>query len=378
MFDYEILRLIWWVLIGVLLVGFAITDGFDMGVGALVPVIGKSDNERRVMINSIAPHWDGNQVWLITAGGALFAAWPLVYATSFSGFYLAMIVTLAALWLRPLGLDYRSKIEEPKWRNAWDICISISGFVPPIIFGVAFGNLLQGVPFQLNEFLMPTYHGSFFGLLNPFALLCGLVSLFMILLQGASWLQMKTTDAVHARARGVAQIMGLLTTVTFVAAGFWVQGIEGYVIAGGIDGNAVSNPLNKEVVREVGAWMNNFEQYPLMWAAPALGVVMPLLAALASRFEKGGFAFLASSLGNAGVIFTAGLAMFPFVMPSSLDPKSSLTMWDSTSSELTLNLMTGVAFVMVPIILAYTSWTYYKMFGRLDNKFIEENKNSLY
>jgi len=378
MFDYEILRLIWWVLIGVLLVGFAITDGFDMGVGALVPVIGKSDNERRVMINSIAPHWDGNQVWLITAGGALFAAWPLVYATSFSGFYLAMIVTLAALWLRPLGLDYRSKIEEPKWRNTWDICISISGFVPPIIFGVAFGNLLQGVPFQLNEFLMPTYHGSFFGLLNPFALLCGLVSLFMILLQGASWLQMKTTDAVHARARGVAQIMGLLTTVAFVAAGFWVQGIEGYVIAGGIDGNAVSNPLNKEVVREVGAWMNNFEQYPLMWAAPALGVVMPLLAALASRFEKGGFAFLASSLGNAGVIFTAGLAMFPFVMPSSLDPKSSLTMWDSTSSELTLNLMTGVAFVMVPIILAYTSWTYYKMFGRLDNKFIEENKNSLY
>jgi cytochrome d ubiquinol oxidase subunit II len=378
MFDYEILRLIWWVLIGVLLVGFAITDGFDMGVGALVPVIGKSDNERRVMINSIAPHWDGNQVWLITAGGALFAAWPLVYATSFSGFYLAMIVTLAALWLRPLGLDYRSKIEEPKWRNAWDICISISGFVPPIIFGVAFGNLLQGVPFQLNEFLMPTYHGSFFGLLNPFALLCGLVSLFMILLQGASWLQMKTTDAVHSRARGVAQLMGLFTTVAFVAAGFWVQGIEGYVIAGGIDGNAVSNPLNKEVVREVGAWMNNFEQYPLMWAAPALGVVMPLLAALASRFEKGGFAFLASSLGNAGVIFTAGLAMFPFVMPSSLDPKSSLTMWDSTSSELTLNLMTGVAFVMVPIILAYTSWTYYKMFGRLDNKFIEENKNSLY
>lgn len=378
MFDYEILRLIWWVLIGVLLVGFAITDGFDMGVGALVPVIGKSDNERRVMINSIAPHWDGNQVWLITAGGALFAAWPLVYATSFSGFYLAMIVTLAALWLRPLGLDYRSKIEEPKWRNAWDICISISGFVPPIIFGVAFGNLLQGVPFQLNEFLMPTYHGSFFGLLNPFALLCGLVSLFMILLQGASWLQMKTTDAVHARARGVAQLMGLLTTVAFIAAGFWVQGIEGYVIAGGIDGNAVSNPLNKEVVRELGAWMHNFEQYPLMWAAPALGVVMPLLAALASRFEKGGFAFLASSLGNAGVIFTAGLAMFPFVMPSSLDPKSSLTMWDSTSSELTLNLMTGVAFVMVPIILAYTSWTYYKMFGRLDNKFIEENKNSLY
>jgi len=378
MFDYEILRLIWWVLIGVLLVGFAITDGFDMGVGALVPVIGKTDTERRVMINSIAPHWDGNQVWLITAGGALFAAWPLVYATSFSGFYLAMIVTLAALWLRPIGLDYRSKIEDKKWRSTWDICISISGFVPPIIFGVAFGNLIQGVPFELSDFMMPPYHGSFFGLLNPFALLCGLVSLFMILMQGAAWLQMKTTDDVHARARSVAQIMGLLTAALFVAAGFWVQGMEGYVITSAIDMNAPSNPLNKEVIREVGAWMNNFEAYPVLWAAPALGVAMPLLAVVASRFEKGGFAFLFSSLGNAGVIFTAGLSMFPFVMPSSRVPSHSLTMWDATSSELTLNLMTGVAFVMVPIILGYTSWTYYKMFGRLDSKFIEENKNSLY
>ena len=378
MFEYEILRLIWWVLIGVLLVGFAVTDGFDMGVGALVPVIGKNDTERRVMINSIAPHWEGNQVWLVTAGGALFAAWPLVYATSFSGFYLAMILTLAALWLRPLGLSYRSKIEDTKWRHTWDICISISGFVPPIIFGVAFGNLLQGVPFQLTEFLMPTYHGSFFGLLNPFALLCGLVSLFMILMQGATWLQMKTTDEVHARSRSVAQIMGLLTVATFVAAGFWVQSIEGYVITSAIDHNGASNPLAKEVVREAGAWMNNFEQYPLMWIAPALGVVMSLVTVLASRLERGGIAFFASSLGNAGIIFTAGLAMFSFIMPSDLVPNHSLTMWDATSSELTLNLMTGVAFIMVPVILAYTIWTYYKMFGRLDSKFIEDNKNSLY
>ncbi|MFH4647605.1 cytochrome d ubiquinol oxidase subunit II [Vibrio alginolyticus] len=378
MFDYEILRLIWWVLIGVLLVGFAVTDGFDMGVGALVPIIGKNDTQRRVMINSIAPHWDGNQVWLITAGGALFAAWPLVYATSFSGFYLAMILTLAALWLRPLGLDYRSKIEDPKWRNTWDICISISGFVPPIIFGVAFGNLLQGVPFQLSEFLMPTYHGSFFGLLNPFALLCGLVSLFMILMQGSTWLQMKTTGEVHVRARNVAQLAGLLTVAAFVAAGFWIQNIDGYVIVGGIDTNAASNPLNKEVIREAGAWMKNFENYPLLWAAPALGVAMPLLAVLASRLEKCAISFITSSLGVAGVIFTAGFAMFPFIMPSDLMPSHSLTMWDATSSELTLNLMTGVAFVMVPIILGYTSWTYYKMFGRLDDQYIEDNKNSLY
>ncbi|MFA0086339.1 cytochrome d ubiquinol oxidase subunit II [Vibrio sp. 10N.261.51.F12] len=378
MFDYEVLRFIWWILIGVLLAGFAITDGFDMGVGALVPFVGKTDTQRRVMINSIAPHWDGNQVWLITAGGALFAAWPLVYATSFSGFYLAMILTLAALWLRPLGLDYRSKIEDPRWRNTWDIAISISGIVPPIIFGVAFGNLLQGVPFQLNEFMMSTYHGSFFGLLNPFALLCGFVSLFMIILQGSTWLQMKTTGEVHDRARSIAQVMGLLVVGAFVAAGFWIQNIDGYVIVSSLDTGAASNPLNKEVVREAGAWMANFEKYPLLWIAPALGVFMPLLAAIASRFEKCAFSFIASSLANGGIIFTAGFAMFPFVMPSSLNPSNSLTMWDSTSSELTLNLMTGVAFVMVPVILSYTAWTYYKMFGRLDDKFIEENKNSLY
>ncbi|MCG9545819.1 MULTISPECIES: cytochrome d ubiquinol oxidase subunit II [Vibrio] len=378
MFDYESLRLIWWVLIGVLLVGFAVTDGFDMGVAALSPVIGKSDTERRIMLNTIAPHWDGNQVWLITAGGALFAAWPLVYATSFSGFYFAMYVTLAALWLRPLALDYRSKIEEPKWRKAWDYALCFSGTVPPIIFGVAFGNLMQGVPFDLNDLMMSKYHGTFFALLNPFALLCGVLALMLFVMQGATWLQMKTTEELHNRARNVAQITGLIAIALFVIGGFWVQSIEGYVITSTIDTFADSNPLNKEVSLQVGAWMTNFETYPAMWAAPILGVVMPLLAVIASRFERGGFAFLFSSLSNAGVILTAGFAMFPFVMPSSLNPNHSLTMWDSTASELTLGLMTAVAAVMVPVILGYTTWTYYKMFGRLDKKHIEDNDVSAY
>ncbi len=378
MFDYEAFRLIWWVLIGVLFIGFAITDGFDMGVGALVPLIGKTDIQRRVMINSIAPHWDGNQVWLVTAGGALFAAWPMVYATSFSGFYLAMYVTLAALWLRPLALDYRSKIETQKWRNNWDICISISGFVPPLIFGVAFGNLLQGVPFELNELMMSQYHGSFFGLLNPFALVCGLVSVSMFVLQGSTWLQMKTAGDVYNRARTVSIVTGLAVVVLFVIAGFWIQNIDGYVVKSVMDHNGPSNPLLKEVVREQGAWMANFTTYPLMWIAPALGVVMAVFAIIATKAEKGALAFVASSLTCAGVILTAGFAMFPFVMPSSLNPNDSFTMWDSTSSLLTLQIMTGVAAVMVPTILGYTTWTYYKMFGRLDDKFIEENKNSLY
>lgn len=173
MIDYEILRLIWWLFIGVLLVGFAIMDGQDMGVGSLLPFLGKNDTDRRCMINSVAPHWDGNQVWLLTGGGAIFAAWPLLYGAAFSGFYWAMLIVLLALILRPVGFDFRGKMAGTRWRNTWDWALFVGSAVPPIIFGVAFGNLLQGVPFHFDESLRPFYTGSFFGLLNPFGLLCG-------------------------------------------------------------------------------------------------------------------------------------------------------------------------------------------------------------
>ncbi|WP_163921310.1 cytochrome d ubiquinol oxidase subunit II [Photobacterium sp. Alg240-V54] len=378
MFDYESLRVIWWVLIGVLCIGFAITDGFDMGVGMLSPFIGKTDTERRVMINAIAPHWDGNQVWLITAGGGLFAAWPLVYATVFSGFYVLLILALASLWLRPLGFDYRSKLPNSQWRNLWDKAIFVGSIVPPIVFGIVFGNLMQGVPFELNEFMISTYHGSFYQLLNPFALLCGGVSLLMIITQGATFLQLKTTAAIHARSRNVAVISAILMAILFVIAGFVAQGINGYVITSQVLPNAASDPLTKEVARQMGGLFTNYHNHPILWIAPILAVVMPLLTAICSRADRGGFAFLCSSLTAVGVVLTFGFATFPFIMPSSLDPNVSLTLWDATSSEYTLHIMTIVAFVMVPVILAYTSWCYYKMFGRLDTKYIEDNKTSLY
>ncbi|MFM5439265.1 cytochrome d ubiquinol oxidase subunit II [Aeromonas enteropelogenes] len=378
MFDYETLRVIWWVLVGVLLIGFAITDGFDMGVGALLPFVGKKDIERRVMINSIAPHWDGNQVWLITAGGALFAAWPLVYATAFSGFYVAMILTLMALFFRPVGFDYRSKLESPRWRNNWDWCLFIGGAVPPIVFGVAFGNLLQGVPFEFNQFLMSTYHGNFFGLLNPFGLLAGVVSLCMFLAQGATWLMMKTEGEVLARSRTAAIGSSLLTMMLFALAGWWVSGMDGYVIVKAAATDAVSNPLGKEVVQQAGAWMNNYSLYPWMVAAPVLGLSMSLLVAVFAKLNKGWLAFTCSSLAMAGIILTAGFSMFPFVMPSSLEPSQSLTMWDTTASFNTLQVMTVAAAIFVPIVLGYTLWTYIKMYGRVTNKHIEDNQHSAY
>ncbi|QKJ86415.1 Cytochrome d ubiquinol oxidase subunit II [Paramixta manurensis] len=379
MLDYEVLRFIWWLLIGILLIGFAVTDGFDMGVGMLSRILGRNDTERRIMINSIAPHWDGNQVWLITAGGALFAAWPMVYAAAFSGFYVAMILVLASLFFRPVGFDYRSKIEDMRWRGMWDWGIFIGSLVPPLVIGVAFGNLLQGVPFHADEYLRLFYTGNFFQLLNPFGLLAGVVSLTMIIAQGATYLQMRTTGELHLRSRTAAQIAALVMMVCFVLAGIWVMyGIDGYVVTSALDHHAASNPLAKEVTRQAGAWLVNFNQTPVLWVIPALGVLFPLLTVLFSRLEKGGWAFVSSSLTLACVILTAGVAMFPFIMPSSTVPNVSLTMWDATSSAMTLKLMTFVAIVFVPIILAYTSWCYYKMFGRITKEQIESSSHSLY
>jgi len=200
MFDYETLKIIWWLLIGVLLVGFAIMDGHDMGVGTLLPFVGRSDLERRVVINTVGPHWDGNQVWFITGGGAIFAAWPLVYATAFSGFYWAMLVVLWALFFRPVGFDYRSKINNSTWRSVWDWGLFVGGAVPPLIFGVAFGNLLQGVPFHFDVYMVSTYTGTFWQLLNPFALLTGVVSSAMITLHGGTYLAHRTEGIIQGRA----------------------------------------------------------------------------------------------------------------------------------------------------------------------------------
>ncbi|WP_289992991.1 cytochrome d ubiquinol oxidase subunit II [Photorhabdus laumondii] len=379
MFDYEVLRFIWWLLIGVLLIGFAVTDGFDMGVGILLRIIGRNDIERRIMINSVAPHWDGNQVWLITAGGALFAAWPMVYAAAFSGFYVAMILVLSALFFRPVGFDYRSKLENRKWRNMWDWGIVVGSFVPPLVIGVAFGNLLQGVPFNVDSQLRLFYTGSFFGLLNPYGLLAGIISLMMIVTQGATYLQMRTTGELRLRSRAATYLCALVTMVAFLLAGVWlIYGIDGYVVTGGLDTVAQSNPLHKEVAHQAGAWLTNFNNYPWLWVLPALGVASPLLTMLMTRMNKAGWAFLFSSLTIAGIILACGVTMFPFVMPSITDPNVSLTMWDATSSLMTLRVMFVVALIFVPIILGYTIWCYYKMFGRLDKSFIEDNKHSLY
>ncbi len=377
--DYETLKLIWWVLVGVLLIGFALTDGFDMGVGALLPWLGKTDSERRVMINTIGPHWDGNQVWFITAGGALFAAWPMVYASAFSGLYGALIITLLALFMRPVGFDYRSKQDSARWRANWDWALFAGSVVPPVIFGVAFGNLFLGLPFSLDEFLRPTWQGGLFGLLTPFPLLCGLLSLAMLVMHGGAWLGLKTGGDLRRRANRATVWAAVVTALLFGAGGLWILlGIDGLSIVTMSDPGGAANPLGKTVVVQEGAWLANFAHWPLLSLVPLLGMGLPFIAAILSSRQREGFAFLASAVSVASIIATAGIALFPFVLPSSLNPDHSLTLWDATSSALTLNIMLLVACVFVPLVLGYTIWSYVKMWGRLDTSHIEQHSHSLY
>lgn len=380
MLDYTTLKLIWWVLIGVLLIGFALTDGFDMGVGALLPFLGKTDSERRIIINTVGPTWEGNQVWFVTAGGAIFAAWPLVYASAFSGLYVALLLVLFALFFRPVGFDYRSKLDNPQWRSAWDWALFAGSTVPALVFGVAFGNLLQGVPFFFDRDLRVTYTGSFWALLNPFALLCGLISLLMLVSHGAAFLRTKTDGAVAARASRILRITSLLTVSLFLVAGVFVAKIIPgyYLLTDSTVTGGPANPLLKSVFSAPGLWLSNYSQYPWMIIAPLLGCVGALLAALLanSRLQKSGF--MATGLMIIGIILTAGCSMFPFVMPSSSSPQSSLTLWDAASSKLTLEIMLLTVIVFLPVVLLYTGWVYRVIRGRVTAETIEQNKHSMY
>ena len=377
--SYETLRLVWWLLLGVLLIGFAITDGFDLGVGMLLPFAGRDDLERRVIINSVGPVWEGNQVWLILGGGAIFAAWPPLYAVSFSGFYLAMFAILLALILRPVAFKFRSKREEPAWRARWDAVLCFSGLVPALIFGVAIGNVLQGVPFRFSSDMHIFYEGTFFGLLNPFALLCGLVSVAMLLLHGSAWLMLKTAGPVAERARGIGSVAAIASMVLYALAGWVMWGwVVGYQVTSALPVNGPSNPLLKTVALQPGAWFANYAAHPGLWLVPVLGLVGPLLALVCLRLRRGGLALLASGLSIACIILSVGVSMFPFILPSSLDPRSSLMVWDASSSHLTLFIMLVVTVVFIPLIVAYTSWVYKVMWGKVDADAIRDNRGHAY
>lgn len=378
--DYSILKMIWWLLLGILLIGFAATDGFDMGVGTLLPFVGKTDTERRVAINTIGATWEGNQVWFVLGGGAIFAAWPPLYAISFSGFYLAMFLVLAAMILRPVAFKYRSKRPDPTWRSTWDWALFVGSFVPSLVFGVAVGNVLEGVPFTLDRDLRMTYEGSFFGLFTPFSLLCGLLSVAMLVLHGGAWLSLRSKGVVAERGRRFGTLAAIASLVLFALGGYlvWSGYVTGYAITSDIDPNMPANPLMKTVELREGAWMANYAAHSWLWIAPALGFLGTLGALIGLQTRAEGLTFLSSKLGVFGIISTVGVSMFPFLLPSSAQPQASLTVWDAPSSHSTLFNMLVVTVIFMPLVLLYTAWVYKVLWGKVDEASIERDNDTAY
>jgi cytochrome d ubiquinol oxidase subunit II len=331
------------------------------------------------VINTIGPVWEGNQVWLILGGGAIFAAWPALYAASFSGFYLAMLLVLAALILRPVAFKFRSKMPGARWRSSWDWALFIGGAVPALVFGVAMGNLVEGVPFSFDSELRATYTFGLFDLLNPFALLCGVVDVAMLLTHGAVYLAVKTDNVVAQRARTISRYAALSWVVLFAAAGLWLwQSHFGFAIASGALPGGEPDPLAKAAVAQAGAWLANYGRWPATMLLPVIGLLAPLLVAALARIRQRLVVFVVSGMGIAGVIGTMGISLFPFLLPSSSHPGSSLTVWDASSSHRTLGIMLIAVVIFLPIVLAYTSWVYRVMRGPVTNAYIEANRDTTY
>ncbi|MEM5584297.1 cytochrome d ubiquinol oxidase subunit II [Roseibium sp. AS2] len=378
--DYSVLKMIWWLLLGVLLIAFAVMDGFDLGVGTMLPFIAETDIERRVVINTIGATWEGNQVWFILGGGAIFAAWPPLYAISFSGFYLAMFVVLAAMILRPVAFKYRSKRPDPSWRTAWDWALFTGSFVPALVFGVAVGNVLLGIPFTLDNDLRMTYEGSFFGLFSPFPLLCGVLSVTMLVMHGSVWLVMRASGDIARRARRTGTLAAVLGIALFALGGYLIASgyVEGFRITSVVDPDMQANPLAKQAVIEGGAWLANYAAHPILWLAPGLGFfgMLGTLALLQTRLEMLIFPF--SKLAVLGIISTVGVSMFPFILPSSVQPEASLTVWDASSTHRTLFNMLVATAIFLPIILVYTAWVYKVLWGKVDEETIERDNHTAY
>lgn len=374
MLTYETLQFIWLLIIAALFIGFAITGGCDLGVNALHIFIAKEDKERQQLISSLSATWEGNQVWLITAAAALFAAWPLMYASVFSSFYLALLLVLLALILRPPGLDYRSKLSSVRWRSAWDVCLFISGFVPLFLFGVAFGNLLSGLDFYFDTSMRVYSTSGFFSLLNPFSLLVGVVALCLLLLQGALFIQIKTHPPLSDRAAKFSPWFAWIFIIGFVLAWYLaIYKLEGFQwnnlpAENSYDAStsaASYRPFAQNVSKGQGLWMQNYLKYPLGFALPILSIIFVLVTLFFSKIKYLGTALFFNSLALVCVICTFWFTLYPLVLPSNSFPMQSLTIWNASSSALTLKWMLVAVIIFLPIILAYTTWVFRVVKGKV-------------
>jgi cytochrome d ubiquinol oxidase subunit II len=310
--------------------------------------------------------WEGNQVWFVLAGGSVFAAWPLLYAAAFSGLYLAMLVLLLALILRPVGFVFRNKIAAPRWRNAWDWALLCGGAVPALLFGVVFGNLFLGLPYHFDELRRPVFTGGFFGLLHPFALLAGGVSLSMLIMHGTVYAALKVGEPMATRAIAVARAAAILYALAFLAAGLCVaSAIGGQQLVSAASALGVSDPLGKHVAVVPGAWLANYRAHPGLWLVPLLALLATGATFALLTARRAALAFASSCITVAGTVATAGIALFPFLLPSSTHPDQGLTVWDASSSARTLFIMLYAVVIFLPLVLIYTAWVFRVLRGRI-------------
>ncbi|MFT9016014.1 MAG: cytochrome d ubiquinol oxidase subunit II [Acetobacter sp.] len=364
--TYAILKLVWAGILGVLFIGLGVMVGMDMGVGTLLRFVGRNDGERRTALNIIGPHWDGNQVWFILGGGAIFAAFPTLYATSFSVFYVVMITLLFSMILRPVAFEYRSKADSRHWRAGWDVAFLVSGALPMFIYGAAFGNVLEGVGYHFGWTGQYYQDESFLSyLVNPFAILCGLMSVALSVYQGGVMLMLRSEEPIYGRARRYAMRGGLAAVTLFVGGGVWISRLNGFRLIEGAPGMPANPMQGQHVAVTAGGWLLNFQAHPALWLIPVLGAACMLSGTLMVRACHPVMAWWIGVGSWVGTIGTVGAAMFPFLMPSATTPDQSLTIWNSTASAYGLTCMLVVAVIFVPVILSYTSWCYYVMRGKV-------------
>ena len=316
------LTTLWFALIAILWIGYFVLEGFDFGVGMLLHVVGRDEPERRAMLRTIGPVWDGNEVWVLVAGGAMFAAFPEWYATLFSGFYLALFLILVGLIVRGIGIEYRNKRGDAAWRSRMDVMVAIGSFVPAVLWGVAFANIVQGVPIDADK----EFTGNLLTLLNPFGLLGGLTTLLLFLTHGLVFLTLKTDGDLRERARKMTLPVGLVTAPVAIVFLVWANEIRGDALSA---------------------------------VVAVLAVLVFVGALLAVRFRHEAWAFICSAATIGLAVASLFLALFPDVMPSSTDPAFSLTTTNASSTPYTLGIMTIVAVIFVPLVLIYQGWTYY-------------------
>lgn len=395
----DILQVASWFVVGFFIFLVAATMGFDFGIGILSKFVGKNDYEKRAIINTISPTWDGSQVWFISAGGAIFAIWPQVYASSFSGLYIAILLVLWGLFLRPPAFEYRKKIDSAKWRNTWDWTLLLGSSIPMIVMGVAVGNLFLGFPLSYDDTARLTYGAvtnghyqsmwiTLINLLTPFALLFGVFALVLSLMHGAAYAKLRTAGVLRDRFRSITTVAASVYIVLFLIAAVWLMFIPGFQYAANANlvnmSDALYHPFSSAIISREHTWYYNFYQIQTvwMWIAPILAVVGAILVIKFNKQDRDGYAFSASMASIFGAVMTFGFALFPFIMPSTNDSgEFSLTVWNASSSQTSLIGLLCAEAIIVPIVFGYTYFVYKKMWAngrRITVEEVKANSNDMY